>query len=387
MMLLKKGLVGFLFVGFLTSAGSGCSDNEQDSGCNPEELKKQILKQEDVENKLDDDRLDAARRLAEAAASLDKAILQIREAQLSDSTTFAENRTKYAQAVENYHKAQNTYLEHLNKGMDATQAEAAAKLGDAKSAMEAASNKLLEQVSNAIKREEEREKEQTKKLEDLPNAKPETFLERLKKLESEFHYCEEEHARLNEEHKKQEMWWKEAKAKRIALDKQLEEAEKRCPKQPAKESALPDKPETGVLDQCLVGNWVSVTTTKPDGAVGRARIKMVIEKDRSATVVYDGMEPATFGTGESQVVHSWAGTATGHISASKGVIVLQSVRDSKITTTQTQYGRTTTRQSAGLGIVIMPAPSVNLYQCDERTLKIQINFFGDAVDVFSFARQ
>lgn len=146
--------------------------------------------------------------------------------------------------------------------------------------------------------------------------------------------------------------------------------------------------QSSVLDPCLVGSWVSQTSTKIDGAVGAAGIKMTVEKDRTITIVYDGMEAWTYGTGESQVLQSWKGTATGHISAGNGVIILQSVAKSNdLTATTTQRGQATTRKNNQLGIVIVPAPIVNLYQCNETTLRIQSNWFGNITENFLFVRQ
>ena len=146
--------------------------------------------------------------------------------------------------------------------------------------------------------------------------------------------------------------------------------------------------QSSVLDPCLVGSWVSQTSTKIDGAVGAAGIKMTVEKDRTITIVYDGMEAWTYGTGESQVLQSWKGTATGHISAGNGVIIQQSVAKSNdLTATTTQRGQATTRKNNQLGIVIVPAPIVNLYQCNETTLRIQSNWFGNITENFLFVRQ
>jgi hypothetical protein len=167
----------------------------------------------------------------------------------------------------------------------------------------------------------------------------------------------------------------------------LREQLKTCEKDRCGKTATGNQ-SSGVLDPCLVGSWVSQTSTKIDGAVGAAGIKMTVEKDRTITIVYDGMEPWTYGNGESQVLQSWKGTATGHISAGDGVIIQQSVANSNdLTLTITQRGQTTTRKNNQLGIVIVPAPVVNLYQCNETTLRIQSNWFGNITENFLFVRQ
>lgn len=144
------------------------------------------------------------------------------------------------------------------------------------------------------------------------------------------------------------------------------------------------------LDACVIGNWVSQTSTDASGAVGYSGIKLTIAADGGATLVYSGMEPAKLTnpvTGQTDSTKTWNGTASGKIAAKNGVVIVQKVDSSALEFIHTVYGRTDRKPSPRLGIVFPPAPYLVKYQCDDRSMKVSVNFFGDIVNGFIFTKK
>ena len=183
-----------------------------------------------------------------------------------------------------------------------------------------------------------------------------------------------------------------AKSERLKVETEISKLTteiKNCEKQSCGKTATGNNPVSG-LDPCLVGDWVSQDSTDRQGAVGKGNIKMKIAQDAKVTIVYDGMNPAVLKnpvTGNTDQVQTWSGSAMGKVTAKNGVVVLQSVESSAIKITATQYGRTETRPTSSLGIVIPPAPYLVKYECAGNTLKVSVNFFGEIVEGFIFVKK
>ena len=162
-----------------------------------------------------------------------------------------------------------------------------------------------------------------------------------------------------------------------------------CPKCPPKPttSKSPKKPvaDTGKIDSCLVGKWRSESVTSD--LMGKASkgegagILVTFKSDGTQTIDYNGMQPLKGATGET---NQWSGTATGHISTSKGTAIIESVEQSELK--HKLVAPDGTSSSNSMGSTLGPAglvsnPLDRSYTCTKDTLT-----FKAPAHTFTFRR-
>jgi hypothetical protein len=127
--------------------------------------------------------------------------------------------------------------------------------------------------------------------------------------------------------------------------------------------------------------WRSESVALLGREQGGADILLTIKADGTQSADYNGMKPLKGAAGE---INSWAGTASGHITASNGTASVKSVEQSDLThkfidpkgkTTTNPMGRT-------LGPGALGVDPKGDYACDENTLT-----FKTTAQTFKFKRE
>jgi hypothetical protein len=87
------------------------------------------------------------------------------------------------------------------------------------------------------------------------------------------------------------------------------------------------RPGPNQLDKCLVGRWVSESADFDGHTSGGAGAVVVIQSKGNISADYSGMSRIVFSDGGSYL---WTGSASGHISADKGLFVADRVNQSSL---------------------------------------------------------
>jgi hypothetical protein len=143
------------------------------------------------------------------------------------------------------------------------------------------------------------------------------------------------------------------------------------------------------LDPCLVGTWISGTSTEMDGASGMSGIELVINPDRKVSINYTRMQPSKLvdQMGRAVKISSWSGEAAGHISSSAGQLMITSLDSSSVTYTLTSNGRSRTNNVGSFAPLLVGAPWTNSYTCGGDSLVIATSVAGLNPNRFNFSRE
>lgn len=143
------------------------------------------------------------------------------------------------------------------------------------------------------------------------------------------------------------------------------------------------------IDPCLVGKWVSGTSTTLNGSSGMSGIHLVISANRSVTVTYDGMRPLNTIDSRGKTVgsDSWSGEASGQIATANSQIVVTNKAASSVVWSSTLNGITRTNKVDSLAPVLPGAPDVLSYTCGNDALVITTTVNGLKLFEFHFTKE
>jgi hypothetical protein len=140
------------------------------------------------------------------------------------------------------------------------------------------------------------------------------------------------------------------------------------------------------IDRCLVGTWrsESVRLDPVPEAKGGADIILTIKGDGTESLDYNQMKPLRAPGPVGETINTWAGTATGRITATNGTAKVDRVDESNLSHKLIDPNGKTTTNSMGqtLGPGAVGADPRGGYACDETTLT-----FKTTVHTLKFKRE